>query len=766
MTSGTSGKPKCILCPFVAFATAVSAPTLPSPPTPLVAPVLPPQVHAREAALEAMGLGYALGDVEACNVMFVWEAARPLCFGRALAAVPDHVIVDTPLLLAFLGRWRVARVLTTPSLLATLLDTATPSRKHADADADADVDAGAEAGAGGEGRRTEHAEPPLLPGEILLPELRLWLCCGEVVPALLVGRAARTMPHVALCNDYSSWESSDATLARLRVPPRGAPAARLAPAGRVLPSAALAILDPESLRPVAHGAQGELFVSSPMLFSGYLGAPELSAQRLLPVPARLRAALRLADDDDAARLCRTGDRARLMADGQLQVLGRLDSTVKIRGFKVGLSYVEAALGALPGVARAAVVALLDDATGQPVALVAHVLPDEAAEAAAAADAKAWLAALRLAARGELSPHAVPHHWMISRQLALGGGEAKKLDRSALPKPELALAAPRRAAPASALPAGAPMPTGASLEASLAAIWANVLKVDEVAPEDNFFDLGGHSLLASKLVAAVSAALSRSLTVFDLFDAPTVRSLAVLLAPPPAPSASSELASPRVAFPAGSPGQPSSSERRLAIVGVAGMFPGAGDVDAFWEMLAAGRDALTLFDQPTLAAKGVPAAVRDHPNFVPAAYMVHGAQHFDAAFFGISPHEARIMDPQHRLFMQVAWGALEHAGYAPRSGTPSRTAVFASPGIDGYLVHHLEGKPLYDTLSPGDIFLGEVGRTRTHARAHARMGARTHARAHVRTHGACTHARTPHPPHTSRWATRRTTSPRASRMRST
>ena len=159
------------------------------------------------------------------------------------------------------------------------------------------------------------------------------------------------------------------------------------------------------------------------------------------------------------------------------------------------------------------------------------------------------------------------------------------------------------------------------------------------------------------------------------------------------------------------------------------------------MLAAGSDALTLFDRPTLAAKGVPAAVRAHPNFVPAAYMVHGAQYFDAAFFGISPHEARLMDPQHRLFMQVAWGALEHAGYAPRtrltltlnlplpltltltltlalaltltryaprSGTPSRTAVFASSGIDGYLVHHLEGKPLSDALSPGDVFLGEVG----------------------------------------------------------
>ena len=105
---------------------------------------------------------------------------------------------------------------------------------------------------------------------------------------------------------------------------------------------------------------------------------------------------------------------------------------------------------------------------------------------------------------------------------------------------------------------------------------------------------------------------------------------------------------------------------------------------------------------------MPAAVRGHANFVPAAYMVRGAQFFDASFFSITPNEAQLMDPQHRLFMQTAWGALEHAGYAPRTGTPTRTAVFASAGIDGYLVHHLQGKPLLDTLAPGEIFLGEVG----------------------------------------------------------
>jgi hypothetical protein len=74
-----------------------------------------------------------------------------------------------------------------------------------------------------------------------------------------------------------------------------------------------------------------------------------------------------------------------------------------------------------------------------------------------------------------------------------------------------------------------------------------------------------------------------------------------------------------------------------------------------------------------------------------------------------------MDPQHRLFMQVAWAAFETAGYAPRTGTPRRTGVFASSGIDGYLIHHLDGKPLKNPLRPHDIFLAEVERAALRAR---------------------------------------------------
>ena len=235
---------------------------------------------------------------------------------------------------------------------------------------------------------------------------------------------------------------------------------------------------------------------------------------------------------------------------------------------------------------------------------------------------------------------------------------------------------------------------------MAPIWAELLGLpdaDSFDHDESFFDLGGHSLLASKLVAALNSRLEsmlagRFVTVLDLFDSPSLRALAVSLAP-----AATEVA-PSVGLRAVPPS--ASGRVDLAIIGHAGHFPGAPTIEALWAMLYEGRDALTMWSPSELVAKGVPADVRHHPDFVPAAYMLHGAQYFDAAFWGISPAEAKLMDPQHRLFMQVAWAALEDAGYAPRAGTPPRTAVFASPGIDGYMIHHLKGEPLKDTLQPG------------------------------------------------------------------
>lgn len=708
MTSGTTGTPKTILCTYAAYSLSISARAS-----------IVPYTHADPEDADA-----ALREREASNVMFVWEAARPLCFGHISVVIADEVLIDTARLAAFLHEQKVTRVLGTPSLLATFIDTL-PS-------------AGLPAGA--------------------LDPLRVWMLCGEVVPSSLVKSAAAALPRLTLVNDYSSWEGSDtayATISAERESHSGFVdgVARFAPIGTPPPGVSVAVLDPDTLEPVPAGVPGELYVASPMLFLGYGGSAELTRERLLPVPAKLQRSLGLADDSESRRLAlthaeavsrlaltnapasasdtlapstpfgacgeagsdgdvcgdkaaaadtlaplmyKTGDAARLLPSGQLQVSGRIDSTVKIRGFKVGLSYVEATIMALPSVSRAAVVSLIDEETGLPTALVAHVAPAAAALAAAEADEGAWLNSVREACRSELPAHALPRHWMLTRSLLMSKGESKKIDRSMLPKPKID-AAPPSAAPVAALPASGGSPA-ARLERELLPIWCSVLGVAHVSPTDNFFDIGGHSLLAAKLVAAISSRLSRKVTVLDLFDAPSARQLAEALAPSEEPL---EVAAAPPVF-----GVAQSNE--LSIIGMAGRFPGASDVRAFWKLLREGQHARTLWSRADLAAKGVSADVYNHPRYVPAAYMVEGAERFDSVFWGLSPHESAIMDPQHRTFMEVSWAAFENAGYAPRSGTPKRTAVVAAPGIDGYMHHHLGGMPLKDALSPADIFLGEVG----------------------------------------------------------
>ena len=300
---------------------------------------------------------------------------------------------------------------------------------------------------------------------------------------------------------------------------------RFAPVGALIPGVGCAVLSVNSSEPVPIGVAGELYVHSPMMFTAYIGAPDLTAMKLRPVPHAIRPQLLLDDaapsldgallhaqgarrlaleagalDDTPVEplMYRTGDLARVLPSGELQVprerrrdgcllavacwllraggcvlavacwrlraggcmrtlpstlpptvpklpltprwlqvLGRADSTIKIRGFKIGLGFVEATLAALPGVGRVAVVPLLDDETNQPVALVAHVLPNAEAAAAAEADEKGWLASLREACRKELATHAVPAHWMLTHELGLSAGESRKLNRKALPKPQLA-----------------------------------------------------------------------------------------------------------------------------------------------------------------------------------------------------------------------------------------------------------------------------------------------------------------------------------------
>src|SRR5690348_18495541 len=108
--------------------------------------------------------------------------------------------------------------------------------------------------------------------------------------------------------------------------------------------------------------------------------------------------------------------------------------------------------------------------------------------------------------------------------------------------------------------------------------------------------------------------------------------------------------------------PMSNERDIAIVGMAGRFPGARNLDEFWHSLAAGVESITRLSDQEILAAGVPASYLGKPGYVKAAAVLEQPGHFDAAFFGFSPTEARTMDPQHRVLLELAHEALENAGY--------------------------------------------------------------------------------------------------------
>ena len=123
---------------------------------------------------------------------------------------------------------------------------------------------------------------------------------------------------------------------------------------------------------------------------------------------------------------------------------------------------------------------------------------------------------------------------------------------------------------------------------------------------------------------------------------------------------------------------------IAIVGMAGRFPGARNLDEFWRNMRDGVESLETFTDADLDAAGIPSDVRSNPNFVRKGTVLEGADQFDAGFFGISPREAQIIDPQQRIFLECAWEALEHAGYARRA-SQKIVGVYAGASMNTYLL---------------------------------------------------------------------------------
>jgi acyl transferase domain-containing protein/acyl carrier protein len=225
----------------------------------------------------------------------------------------------------------------------------------------------------------------------------------------------------------------------------------------------------------------------------------------------------------------------------------------------------------------------------------------------------------------------------------------KVDRKALPDPA-APGAEREFRPPSS-----------ELERQIAAIWKRLLGVERVGYHDNFFDLGAHSLLMVRAFQELRGLVGDRIGLLELFRYPSIAALVEHLEPRTGARQRVEPAGLRAeARRAALDG----AREGIAVIGMKGRFPRAADVEEFWSNLCEGVEAVTFFSDTELLARGIPPALLHDPSYVKADAVLEGADLFDAAFFGYSPREARIMDPQQRLFLECAWGALEDAGYDP------------------------------------------------------------------------------------------------------
>jgi amino acid adenylation domain-containing protein len=310
---------------------------------------------------------------------------------------------------------------------------------------------------------------------------------GEAADTHSVRRAFEVVGPGVLINLYGPSEAATfSTWHPIHEVPAGAAPI---PIGGAIADTTLHVLDGE-MRPVGEGMPGELYVGGEAPARGYFGRPSATADRFVPDPFSAV---------PGGRLYRTGDRVRWTAEGTLEFIGRVDRQLKVRGFRVEPGEIEAVLGAHPDV-RACVVDARREAEGTWVLA-----------AWAAADASVTPGALRAWLGERMPPYMVPAALVVMDALPLSA--TGKIDRAALPDPTPAAAAAEYAAPQT------------ETERVIAAAWAEVLGVERVGVDDDFFALGGHSLKATQVVVRAKEALGVPLEVRSMFEHATVRALA-------------------------------------------------------------------------------------------------------------------------------------------------------------------------------------------------------------------------------------------------
>ena len=405
------------------------------------------------------------------------------------------------------------------------------------------------------------------------------------------------------------------------------------PLGRPMDQTTIYLLDDEG-RPVPPLARGRLWIGGQGLALGYLDKPKLTAEKFVPDPFSPHPGARMYDSGDVAYWDR---------EGLIYYLGRSDHQVKLRGYRIELGEIEARLTAHPALRDAAVIIREDRPSEQ--RLVAYLIAQDAEELPSDQDLQAHLAK-------SLPEYMIPNWFIALDEFPVTAG--LKLNRLALPAPPEEEILTHE--------------DEASLAEHISSLWARILGHRGIASNDPIFQMGANSLNALRFQHLLEKELSHKVSTALIFQHPTAQSLADYLE--------------------GKSQQTESSNRQandapIAVIGMACRFPGAPNIDAYWDLLKDGKEAVQTFNEEELAAAGVSRNQRQDPDYVPRGTVLDKAHDFDPAFFGVSRPDASILSPQFRIFLTNAWETLEHAGY-PEEPAGQPIGIFAGSGNPDHL----------------------------------------------------------------------------------
>ncbi|MBP6918091.1 MAG: amino acid adenylation domain-containing protein [Legionellaceae bacterium] len=403
----------------------------------------------------------------------------------------------------------------------------------------------------------------------------------------------------------------------------------------------------KSLNPVPIGAIGELYIGGAGVARGYLNQPTLTNEKFVKNP--FLQSSNSFDFKNALMMYKTGDLVRWLPNGCLEYVGRNDTQIKLRGYRIELSEIDSAFLKHKHISYATTILKKNENNSF---LISYYIADKNL------DPNEVVAFLEKILPAYMIPSAMMQ--LDELPLTLSG----KLDVNALP--DVNFEAEKIIVPRD------------SIEEKIAQIWADILNlnVEKIGIETNFFDLGGNSILAIRFITQLKKHLDFShCKISDIFKYPSIKAFSDFLS-----NKDRSIPQSQTLF-------SNHIETDIAIIGMSGAFANSENTDKYWDNIANGKNCLSYFSLDECRERGVPDDVLNSPNYVPVSGIVDNIEMFDPKFWGFSINDAKLADPQMRKFFEHAWMALEDAGYIKERST-KKIAVFAGMSESEYFIKNM------------------------------------------------------------------------------